>query len=64
MAAELDGEEEAELEEARLEEAAELVEDLAAEVDEADDEADDLVVEETEEVGVVRVFTPVAEGIA
>lgn len=62
-AAELDGEGEAELEEAKPEEAAELVEDLAAEVDEADDEADDLAVEETEEVEVVRVFTPAAEGI-
>lgn len=63
LAAELDGEGEAELEEAKLEEGAELIEDLAAEADEADDEADDLAVEETKEVKVIRVFTPVAEGI-
>lgn len=35
------------------------------EVDEADDEVDDLAVEEAEEVvELVRAFTPVTEGIA
>lgn len=36
----------------------------AAEVDEANDEVNDLAAEETEELEVVRVFIPVAEGIA